>query len=260
MRHPDWEELEAEAVALVHEAGERGLTLRVVGSTGIRIHCDAAASTMERVRRPAKDIDVVIRGGDRAGIRRMLEERGYAVDRDVLVAMEGTRFAFRHPATRVELDVFVDRLEFCHTIELGERIVRHETTIPIEDLLLQKLQIVEITRGDVADAAVMLATHEVVEERAGPEQVDGGYVARVLGRDWGFHRTATDNLRRVRRAVETGAVRGLDAGAEAAVRDRAFMLLGLVDAAPKSRSWRLRARIGERVQWWDDVSEREDTY
>lgn len=260
MRHPGWEEIEAEAVALVHEAGERGLTLRVVGSTGVRIHCDAAASTMERVHRPAKDIDVVVRGGERTAIRRMLEERGYEVDRDVLVAMEGTRFAFRHPRTRVDLDVFVDRLEFCHTIELAERFARHGTTIPIEDLLLQKLQIVEITPGDVADAAVMLATHPVVEENASPEQIDAGYVAGVLARDWGFHHTATDNLRGIRRDVESGAIRGLDREAAAVVLDRTFTLLGLVDAAPKSRAWRLRARLGERVQWWDDVSERRDTY
>jgi len=36
--------------------------------------------------------------------------------------------------------------------------------------------------------------------------------------------------------------------------------LAAVEAAPKTLGWRLRARVGERVQWWQDVDEREATY
>ncbi|MGH2814155.1 MAG: hypothetical protein ACRDLC_03255, partial [Actinomycetota bacterium] len=158
---PGWAAVHEAAVALVDEAGARGQVLRLVGSTGIRLHCPPAAAALDRLGRPAKDIDVVCRHEDRKGLRRLLEERGWEVDRDLLVAMEGRRFSFRHPPSGLELDVFVDRLEFCHTIELRDRLDARELTVPVEDLLLQKLQIVRQTVTDRMDAAALLATHPV---------------------------------------------------------------------------------------------------
>ena len=254
--------LRLEAESLVAGATDAGMTVRVAGSMGIAMHCAEASAAMDAAERRAKDIDVVVRHGDRARLRAWLEARGWAVDRDMLVAMEGERFAFRHPGTGLDLDVFVDRLEFCHTIELESRWTRHETTLPIEDLLLQKLQIHDLKPADAIDTAIVLATHDVAAagEQAGAdgERIDGGYVAAVLARDWGFHRDATANLERVAGAAD-GAL-PIAAAGTARVRDGAALLLAAIDAAKKSRGWRMRARVGERMQWWEDVDEREDTY
>jgi hypothetical protein len=244
---PAWGAVQREAVELVAAAGARGCQLRLVGSAGVRLHCPPAAAALDRLGRPAKDIDVVCRHEDRKGLRRLLEERGWLVDRDLLVAMEGQRYAFRNPASGLELDVFVDKLEFCHTIELRDRLARREVTVPVEDLLLQKLQIVTPTVTDRMDARALLATHPVATTQGDGEAIDGGYVAGLLARDWGFHRTATANLR----------VLGAEGGA---VAERADALLAAIDAAPKSVRWRARARLGERVQWWQDVDEREAVY
>jgi hypothetical protein len=245
---PGWDEIHPEAAALVAAASDRRLTLRLVGSVGIRLHCAGAASALDRRGRPAKDIDLVCGREHRKGVRALLEERGYQVDRDLLVAMEGTRYAFAHPGTGVEIDLFVDRLQFCHTIELRERFARHAATIPIDDLLLQKLQIVEPVTTDLMDLAALLETHEVAAGADSAESIDSGYVAGLLARDWGFHHTATANLERLRAAGEAGSQRGMAA------------LLGAIEAAPKSLKWRARSRIGERVQWWQDVDERAVTY
>jgi hypothetical protein len=245
---PGWDQIHPEAAALVAAASERGLTLRLVGSAGIRLHCAGAAAALDRRGRPAKDIDLVCAREHRKGVRALLEERGYQVDRDLLVAMEGARYAFAHPATKVEIDLFVDRLQFCHTIELRERFARHATTIPIDDLLLQKLQIVQPVTTDLMDLAAVLETHEVAAGAGSAEAIDAGYVAGLLARDWGFHHTATTNLERLRAAGEAGSQRGVAA------------LLEAIEAAPKSLKWRARARVGERVQWWQDVDERAVTY
>jgi hypothetical protein len=251
---PGWAAVHQEAVALVDEAAARGHLLRLVGSTGIRLHCPPAAAALDRLGRPAKDIDVVCRHEDRKGLRRLLEERGWEVDRDLLVAMEGRRFAFRHPGSGLELDVFVDRLEFCHTIELRDRLGARETTVPVEDLLLQKLQIVRQTVTDKMDASALLATHPVAPgPRDDPEAIDAGYVAGLLARDWGFHHTATANLAELRDGA-TGN------GGAATVAERAGALLAAIEAAPKSVRWRARARVGERMQWWQDVDDREAVY
>ena len=242
-----WPEIEDEATAILGAAAEQGVTVRVVGSAGIRMHCPQARGAMDTLRRDAKDLDLVVRSADRNGLRALLEARGYVVDRDLLVAMEGRRFAFQHADTGLDVDVFVDKLEFCHTLELDGRWERHATTLGIEDLLLQKLQVHELTDTDVMDAAVVLATHAVGP--GDPERIDAGYVAAVLAGDWGFHRDATANLERVAAAAaELGLPVDLAPLGEA------------IEGARKSMGWRMRARVGERMQWWEDVDERVDTY
>jgi hypothetical protein len=250
---PGWAAVHSEAVALVGAATARGQVLRLVGSTGIRLHCPPAAAALDRLGRPAKDIDVVCRHEDRKGLRRLLTERGWEVDRDLLVAMEGRRYAFHHPASGLELDVFVDRLEFCHTIELRDRLGARELTVPVEDLLLQKLQIVRQTVTDRMDVAALLATHPVGAGSAPGEAIDPAYVAGLLARDWGFHHTATANLATLRDGPAGN-------GAAETVRGRVDALLAAIEAAPKSVRWRARARVGERMQWWQDVDEREAVY
>ena len=115
---------------------------------------------MDALGRPAKDLDLVVRASDRGKLRALIEERGYEIDRDLLVAMEGHRFAFRHPGTGIDLDVFVGKLEFCHTIELGDRWQHHQVTLPIEDLLLQKLQVNEVTQSDLIQEQIRVAAGE----------------------------------------------------------------------------------------------------
>jgi hypothetical protein len=246
-----WPTIQAEATELVASATEQGMTVRVVGSAGIRMHCPAAQAAMDGVQRASKDLDLVVRSGDRKGLRSLLEARGYVVDRDLLVAMEGQRFAFHHPGIELELDVFVDKLQFCHTIELDGRWERHATTIPVEELLLQKLQVHELTGADVIDAAVVLATHDV-GPAGDPEVIDRDHVAGVLAGDWGFHRDALANLERIREAP-VPLDRARVAAAAGALREA-------IEHARKSMAWRMRARVGERMQWWEDVSERVDTY
>jgi hypothetical protein len=254
-----WERLQAEATSIVSAAAEAGITLRVVGSAGIRLHCPGPGPVMDRLGRPAKDIDFVVPQQHRKGMRRFFEARGYVIDRDLLIAMEGRRYSFTHPGHGTEVDVFVERLEFCHTIEVSDRLDAHPVTIGLEELLLQKVQIIEMTTTDVLDTGALLATHDVSDSPAGGEAIDAARIARLLARDWGFHHTATRNLRRVSDGAGDAAT-NFGAEANSAVRERAGHLLAAIDAEPKSLAWRLRDRIGERKQWWQDVDEKEATY
>jgi len=255
-----WDDLSAEATTIVSEAGAAGVTLRVIGSAGIRLHCTAPGEFMDLLGRPAKDIDFVVPEKHRKGMRRYLESRGYVIDRDLLIAMEGTRYSFRHAEHGTEIDVFVERLEFCHTIEIRSRLHRHPITLPVEELMLAKLQIIEMTVTDVMDVAVILATHQVRDDDTVPEAIDGAHIAALLARDWGFHHTATRNLERIARMVGSSAGIDLGAGANEQVQDGVHGLLSLIEAEPKSTRWRMRGKVGERKQWWQDVDEKEATY
>jgi hypothetical protein len=255
-----WDTLAAEATQIVTGAGRAGVTLRVMGSAGIRLHCREPGQLMDALRRPAKDIDFVVPEKQRKGMRRYLESRGYVIDRDLLIAMEGTRYSFSHPASGIDLDVFVERLNFCHTIEVRSRLDRHPVTLPVEELMLAKLQIVEMTTTDVMDVSVIAATHQVRPHGSDPEAIDAGHIARLLSKDWGFHHTATRNLRRVGEAIGGPPVADLGPEAGARARDGIDALLTAIDAEPKSLPWRMRDKVGERKQWWQDVDEKEATY
>jgi hypothetical protein len=255
-----WTQLQAEAISLVTEAAAAGVTLRVVGSAGIRLHCPRPGPVMDQLGRPAKDIDFVVPQQHRKGMRRLLESRGYVADRDLLIAMEGTRYTFTHAEHGTDIDVFVERLAFCHTIEVRDRLGVHPVTIPLEELLLQKAQIVEMTTTDRIDVSVLLATHDVAAGGGDAETIDAGRIARLLARDWGFHHTATRNLRQVGDDGGGPAVNELDEGLRGLVRHRAGQLLDVIEAEPKSLAWRMRDRVGERKQWWQDVDDKEATY
>lgn len=255
-----WSAIADEASELVSAASSEGLDIRLLGSAGIRLHCADSAERMDELHRSTKDVDVVIRKEHRSGVRALLAERGYEIDRDMLVAMEGQRFLFNHPTLDLQLDVFVDRLEFCHTLDVRDRMANHPVTLSVEDLMLSKAQIVELTPNDFKDLVTLLSTHEV-EDAAGSdsESIDGSYIGRVLARDWGFHHTVSRNLERLREAVTDGTV-DVGSGDRRALLSRIARLVELIERAEKTMKWRMRARVGERIQWFADVDEPEATY
>jgi hypothetical protein len=197
--------------------------------------------------RVPKDIDFVSRKQDRRELRSFFDRQGFEADRDMLVAMEGTRYLFRNRERGIDVDVWVDVLDLCHRLDVSSRLVGGPT-LTIEDLLLSKLQIAELTANDIEDLACILSVHDVGEESGDSEVIDVGYVTGILGNDWGFWRTATENLRKLADHLPAGS------------GPRVASLLDQVEASPKTLRWKLRARIGERVQWWQDVDIPRDTY
>ena len=202
-----------------------------------------------RNRQP-KDIDLATRKQDRRELRKFFEAEGYEVDRDMLVAMEGTRYLFRDRNRLIDVDVWVDVLDLCHRLDVSGRL-GVGPTLSIEDLVLSKLQIVELTPGDLGDLTTMLSVHELSGEqgdRDDPEVIDVTYLNGILGDDWGFWRTALGNLDKLNEHPGSEAL------------PKVQKLIDLVKESPKTIRWKLRARIGERMQWWQDVDIPRDTY
>jgi hypothetical protein len=80
-----------------------------------------------------------------------------------------------------------------------------------------------------------------------------GRIAELCAEDWGLWRTSTLNLDKLLRYASTHAQ--LDEGQKARLNAQVAALLERIDAAPKPLAWRLRARIGDRVKWYNDVEE-----
>jgi hypothetical protein len=161
------------------------------------------------------------------------------------------RFVYENHANGLKVDVFFDELVMAHTIQFNGRLGLHDQTVDLTDLLLTKLQIHEFTENDLIDSIVLLAEHEV--GRAGTDGINGDYVVDIMRKDWGFCYTAQANLKNIAASVERFPAVPAEVGE--LVRTRATALNDMIERAPKSQRWKMRARVGERVRWYEQVED-----
>jgi hypothetical protein len=250
----------AEALRLVEEAEEAGIRLRILGSLAYRIHCPENLALFDAMERALTDIDFAADKRQTKQIKAFITERGYVEDQRITVSTEGSRYYFEHPETGLGVDVFLDELYFCHRIPLRERLSLDRPTITTVDLLLEKMQIVELNMKDVKDTLVLLLEHPVSSGNGagGPEAIDSDYIAAVLSDDWGFWYTVTQNLDKVERFLPEFSAIGAPEGQ--VIRRRLGELRDAIEAAPKSRKWRMRSKIGAKKKWYQDVAGKESSF
>lgn len=183
-------------------------------------------------------------------IAKLMKELGYSIREDMLIH-EG-RYFFQHPIDRRRVDVFLDKLSMNHKIDFEGRLEREYPTIPLADLLLEKMQIVQITEKDIKDALLLLRANEVASDDDG---INASYVADVLSRDWGFYYTAMTNLKKLLGFARSYAV--LTEEDRRVIEARIESLIKAVELKPKSSSWRLRARLGPSIRWYNEVGQAE---
>jgi hypothetical protein len=248
----DKQAFEAEAARLVHGANENQIVLRVLGALAFHRRCPTYSGLQERLKREYTDIDFGGYGRQVREIRGYLAAQGYHEDEMVYVESQGSRLVLHQPDTGLHLDVFLDRLEFCHTIQWKGRLEIHDWTIPLAEMLMQKMQIVQINEKDLIDTMMLLLEHPLTEDDAG---VNIGLVSRVCARDWGWWRTLTMNLAKVRQAA---AAYDLAPQEQGRIEQQVDAALARIEREPKSVSWRMRARVGDRKKWYRDVGELAD--
>jgi len=244
-------QFETEADRLVEAARREGVTLRLLGALAFARHCPAHRHLQERLGRRYTDIDFAAYGRDAGKIRNLLAREGYVEDPQIYVDSEGSRLVLEHPRTRLHLDVFLDKLEFSHTIWWKGRLERDDPTIPLAEMLLQKMQIVQINEKDVIDTIMLLSEHPLGD--SDDETVNIALVAGLCAKDWGLWRTVTMNLDKVRQLAHS--YDGLSVDEKARVAEQVDTALSRIEAEPKSLGWKLRAKVGDRKKWYRDVGE-----
>jgi len=243
--------LEREVDRIISAVAAVGPPIRVLGSIGVALHCPAARLLLPAFDRTFADIDFAAYRRDARPISAAVTGLGYVEARDVYITSEGHRAIFKHPVSRIHVDVFYDRLEFCHVIPLAGRLEVDAPTIPLAELLLSKLQIVKLNEKDVVDTIVLLLDHPL---GAGDDDtIDVGRIAALCADDWGLWRTLTMNLEKV--ALLAATYPQLRDHQRARVAAAVAELKQAIDAVPKPFAWRMRDRIGGRRQWWTDVDE-----
>jgi hypothetical protein len=83
--------------------------------------------------------------------------------------------------------------------------------------------------------------------------INGGYIADIMRKDWGFYYTTRANLQKLTDSLDEQPA--LPAEVAARVRGRLSQLDAAIEQAPKTQRWKLRARVGSRVKWYEDVED-----
>src|SRR6266700_6842287 len=176
-----------EALVLARGAARAGLGLKLLGGLAVRVLCPEFPPRMRR----DQDIDFACLSRERKKVAAHLAEAGCEPDRRFNNLNGDRQMYFNAPSGR-PIDVMVDRLTMCHTLDLRPSFSRLPYTVDVVDLLLSKLQIVELNEKDARDIFHLLSGLPV--GAGAPPVIDTGRFGKVLGADWGWWRTVTENL------------------------------------------------------------------
>jgi hypothetical protein len=233
----------AEAKRLLELAGAQGVPLRVLG--GVAIHLRAPKAPPPALTRTYGDVDFVTAKGSSVAVQHLLRASGYE-PHVAFNALHGTeRLLFFDNGNERQVDVFVGGFKMSHAVPVAKRLELEPDTLPLAELLVTKLQIAELNEKDVRDALALFDAHPV-EERDG-DAINSACIAGMCCTDWGLCRTLTGNLAACRDHL---ANYDLPEDEKARLRGEMDALLDRIEQEPKSRKWKLRARIGERKRWY----------
>lgn len=236
------DDIQAEARRIVAAGEAQGLALRLLGGLAVALHAPSAA--LPALARSYADIDLVApaRSGGRA--EALLAGLGYQPDQQFNLLNGAERLLFYDPPRQRQVDVFVGQFSMCHRLPVAERLSLEPLTLPLAELLLTKLQIVQLNEKDLRDICALLLDHPVGAGDA--ETVNRERVAQLCAEDWGLWKTVGLGLERARRFAAA-----LEPQAARTVVERAAALARALEEAPKPLRWRLRAAVGERVPWYE---------
>jgi hypothetical protein len=234
----------AEGKRVLDLARSSGVPLRLLGGIAIRLRSPGPlAAPFERTY---GDLDFVTVKGASGKTQVFFREIGYEPHKAFNALHGQERLLFFDNDNERQVDVFVGAFSMSHKIPVGDRLEVDDVTLPLAELLLTKLQIAELNEKDVKDALALLHGHDIDESDG--ETVNAARVAELCGTDWGLWRTITANLSTCRDYVARYDVSDEE---KERMRSRIDAVLERVEREPKSRGWKLRAKIGERKRWYE---------
>ena len=249
-RYPKPEVFLSEGKRIAEAAQAQGIIMRVMGPLALHYYFPDQIDLYARLERLGDryftDIDYATYGKTRKHLVKFMESVGYECDLQTMAMTGQTRqiyFGGKVPM----IDVFIDKLDYCHEVNYAGRLEADPWSVSLADILLQKLQIWEINDKDLKDIEYLFTVADFGEDDE--KKVNLGYVARRLGDDWGFWYTATTNLDRVKEHV--GNVDALSDEQKAKIRQVADQVRARIDAEPKTKGWEKRAKKGTKKIWYN---------
>ena len=238
------------AVATVRDANARGIPLKLLGGQAVRLLCPLFP---HRARKD-QDMDFCCVSSKKREVIDYFGEAGFVGDKKFNLLHGDRQMYFTTADGSTSVDVIMDKLNMCHVLEFTDRIDRMPDTLDVADLLLSKLQVVELNQKDVHDALHLLSAYEV-RDGDEPGTIGLDRIGDVVSGDWGWWRTVTMNLDKL---AHFAAEEHSDLVPEARTYDPAAQAQRIrqhCEDVPKPMKWKLRAKVGDRVQWFQEPEE-----
>ncbi len=236
---------------VVEEAGrvsgeiERGgLPFRLLGGLAVRLRAKDGLDAA--FRRDYADLDFIIPKGESKKAQGFFEGIGYVPQTRFNTIYGNERLLFFDEENGRQMDVLVGKFRMCHEVPFGKRLAIEPTTVPLAELLLTKLQIIELNEKDVRDALALFHDHEISDGDG--DAINGGRISELCASDWGLWRTFTGNLEDLRGHVGNY---GLSEERKKDIEERIGALRERIEAEPKSFGWKVRTKIGDRKRWYE---------
>lgn len=251
-----------EAQRIVAEAEKSRIILRCMGGVSVRLRAPQYADTARRLGRLASgqqeftDLDFMSYGRFLEKMKGFFANLGYHKRKATLSSAASHRQIYFHPQGWFFVDVFFDWLRVAnHPLDFRGRLELDYPTIPASNLLLEKLQIVNLSEKDLKDTLLILLAHPLsqTDERG---KINSAHISSLLAKDWGFWYTVTTNLNGLEEVLTTRSA--LTAEEKQVIASRVRELRERIEAEPKSLRWKTRAQIGPRLRWYE-VVETEET-
>ena len=242
---------ESELKRIINCCDEAGILLRVIGSLAFQVHCPKFGYLQAEMGRAYTDIDFAAYSRQTKEIRGLMTKLGYREDQEVFIVSQGERAIFERPEIGIHVDVFYEKLSFCHVIVWNGRLEKDKPSIPLAEMLLEKMQIVKINEKDIIDTIMLLLEHPLGDNDQ--EMINIKLIASLCSSDWGLWRTVTMNLDKVRQLSQ--GYSQLKTEQKELINYQVSSALLRIEQESKSMAWRLRSRVGDRVKWYKDVDE-----
>jgi len=249
-----FDDFEKEIRRIIKEADSREVPVRILGGAAIRMHCPNHQGMYAKLKRaPKHDMDFVTYKKFRPLTKKLFTDLGY----EPYVSLMLTGATGRHRQIFNDKDgnkaivVFLGVLEMCHNIDYEGRLEVDSPTVPLAELLLQKLQIVQTNEKDVADTIILLLEHDI--GTTDKDEINGDHIAKVLANDWGFYYTVNTKLGDIKQSLDK--YDALSKQERALVVERLDKLQNRIEKEPKSFKWNMRAKAGTSVKWYRVVEE-----
>jgi hypothetical protein len=231
---------------LARGAADAGIGLKLLGGLAVRVICPDFPPRL----RAGQDIDFACLSKGRKNVVAYLERSGCQGDRRFNNLNGDRQMYFNAPSGR-PIDVMVDRLTMCHTLDFRPSFGRLPHTVDVIDVLLSKLQIVELNEKDARDIMQLLSGLPVRPASTPAEpSLDADRFGQVVASDWGWWRTVTANLDKLPDLAAEKPELVPPGGAHDPVA-QARHLREVADSVPKGMKWKLRANVGDRVRWYE---------
>src|SRR4249919_262719 len=156
MSEPAGKDAFDESVAVAIEANTRGVPLKLLGGQAVRVLCPE----FPHRARNDQDMDFASVSSAKKAVIGFFGELGFLSDQRFNTLHGDRQMYFTTADGLTSVDVIMDKLNMCHVLEFRDRIDRLPDTLDVADLMLSKLQIVELNAKDVHDLLHMLCGFE----------------------------------------------------------------------------------------------------